>query len=776
MSDSEASSGRYVQQHRGTSDDYSAYYAGMDQSMQQKVALTTAYFPTRGTLADMGCGSGSGSFDLACLYPGLQVVGVDVAQASIAYAAAHYQRANLSYRLGDIAQPIFPPDSLDGVLNSSVFHHLTSFNDFSLAPVHAALAHQAQALRDGGTLIIRDFVIPRGPHEVLLDLPTARPKAPPDGPLIGVHALPSAQLFEHFCATWRSSVNPQGPVPYHALLDTRPGWRRYRVSLRAATEFILRKDYRTDWEAECKEEYTYLSQDGFEAALRSLGLRVVISQELHNPWIVENRFLGQFFLYDLHEQPLPFPPTNYLIVGEKVRRHEGVSFCMALSSLDDNLPQKTPPSPPPFLQRSLHEHVQTGQVLELVERPHPVVDLVPWMRARGQILVFGRKGFPRPLIAAAAQQPGDLASPNLDGAEAAGYLTEPVSAMSAHPVFDLAAAQAVLRRRSDLQAQWVADCQPGLAYFTSPGGLNERVRSYLLELALPPGDLDQDGLPEQAGDAPNHTPFASAGTVRPIVARQLLRAAQVGGLLDARLELNTYHLFARLGESCGPWIGTAVLLREQPPLPTPLSVEELFAHCAQPVPASYRPPSAAPPGNFLRLLRAHIVEKTPQGQPLRHADLDLALPAKLSSNTVSVLPVLRTPQGDFVGLELRDLPAVQAQRGQGRLLTCPAWRLPRTVRGLEPAEAWLCQQLLVMFRLRALRTFRLGGKYYPAAGATPEVVYPLAVEVDVKSAQHSTLSFVSLDALIAQRPQLEDGHLLIAASRLWHALRPASAP
>lgn len=66
--DNTSQSGRYEKQHRGTQEAYEAYFAGMDASVQQKVALTTAHFPTRGRVADMGCGSGRGTYDLACLY------------------------------------------------------------------------------------------------------------------------------------------------------------------------------------------------------------------------------------------------------------------------------------------------------------------------------------------------------------------------------------------------------------------------------------------------------------------------------------------------------------------------------------------------------------------------------------------------------------------------------------------------------------------------------------------------------------------------------------
>ena len=263
-----AGSAVYGGQARGGTDAYAAYYAGMDKSMQQKVALTTAFFPVHGVLADLGCGSGAGSYDLASLHSGLHVIGVDVAAESVAYAAGRYQRPNLEYRLGDIAEPLFPHASLDGVLCSSVWHHLTSFNGFVLTQVRRCLAHQTAALRPGGVLIVRDFVVPRGPEEVLLDVPerdgTNDPFTPGDSTNSGnsensgeVSGLSTAALLERFAATWRSSQNPDRPLPLGRLGAVRPGWRRYRLSHRAAAEFVLHKDYRTHWAAECREEYTF---------------------------------------------------------------------------------------------------------------------------------------------------------------------------------------------------------------------------------------------------------------------------------------------------------------------------------------------------------------------------------------------------------------------------------------------------------------------------------------------------------------------------------------
>ena len=241
--------------------------------MQQKVALTTAHFPVRGRIADMGSGSGRGTFDLASLYDGLELVGVDVNPISVERAHEKFQRSNLSYVVGDISQMVFPANSLDGILDSSVLHHVTSFNNFDVNRVLTTLDNQVAQLKPGGVIIIRDFVIPDGPEQVFLDLP-----------------LTTAALFEIFARDWRSSVNPDGPVPFEKLGSPREGFVRFRVTLRAAAEFVLRKDYRADWDTEVLEEYTYLSQAQFEAAFRARGLRVVTSRPLWNPWIVQESF------------------------------------------------------------------------------------------------------------------------------------------------------------------------------------------------------------------------------------------------------------------------------------------------------------------------------------------------------------------------------------------------------------------------------------------------------------------------------------------------------
>jgi hypothetical protein len=730
-------SGRYEKQHRGTQADYEAYFAGMDASVQQKVALTTAYFPVRGRIADMGSGSGRGTYELACLYGGLELVGVDINPVSVERAARQFRRPNLSYAVGDISEKVFPAESLDGILNSSVLHHVTSFNDFDVNRVLAALESQIAQLKTGGVIIIRDFVIPDGPKLVYLDLPET------DGSEGGgVGGLSSAALFELFARDWRSSLNRDAPVPFDRIESPRRGFVRYEVGLRAAAEFVLRKDYRADWQTEILEEYTYLSQAQFEEAFRSRGLRVVTSRPIWNPWIVRNRFEGKFYLSDPGGSPLPFPPTNYLIVGEKVGAGAGVELFEQRSRAV---------SAPKFLSLKGFRHEASGRVMELVERPHQTLDVLPWFERAGQVFIFAKKDFPRPIVNARAGRP------RLDLATNSGYITEPISAIVNSEGEGDEEVYSVLRERAGFAAEDIVNVGGRFFYYTSPGGVNELVISRLAEV-----------LPRPAAFSfPNYTPFADAGTVREMDATQVLRACHVGGMFDARLEINIYRLLRQLGRKYGPWIGSPVDLSVRPwaaALPEPASV------VVPPARAAFAQPAPLPRPQFLSLREGIFVERGGDGRTLAEARFEYVRPKRLSSNTLVALPVMKTEAGVFVGVEHRDLPAVQSLGGGSTITTAPAWRMPRTVTHQADIPQFLTGALERDFNLRVRRAWELGGPYFPTPGVTPEVVYLFAVEADSGDDVDPALRFVRLSELTDKPYLLRDAHLLIATHRLAHAL------
>ncbi|QRN96326.1 methyltransferase domain-containing protein [Archangium violaceum] len=724
----------YAAQHRGNADHYATYFAGMDASMQQKVALTTAHFPTRGRVADMGSGSGRGTHDLACLYSGLELVGVDINPVSVKMAAESYQRSNLRFVVGDIADPVFPPESLDGVLDSSVLHHVTSFNSFSLARLEECLDNQVRALRTGGVIIIRDFLIPDGPSEVFLDLPTT------DGAAEGlVPELSTAALFERFARGFRCSVNRDGPVPHTRLVSPHAGHVRYRLALRAANEFILRKDYRTDWDVELLEEYTYFSQSQFESAFRRRGLRILSSMPIRNPWIIANRYEGRFHLSDVDGRPLPFPATNYLIVGEKVPPGAGVELREERSE---------PLATPRFLSLSAWRHEESGRVWELVERPGRTLDLLPWFRQDGQVFVLAKKGFPRPIVNACADHP------NLGGAALSGYITEPLAAITHAGEPPDKAITRILHERAGLPADSIRALGEPLRYFTSPGGVSERVSAYLVEVA------PSSGLP-----VPDYSPFTSSGSVRELDARQVLRACHVGGMVDARLELNIHRLLRHLGTSPGPWIGASIQLAEQSG--GPAWAEDALAPARH---VGFSPHEEGAIG-YLDLCTGTFSERDAEGRVLASVPREYLVPrGEVSRNTTVALPVVRTREGIRVGIEHRELPVVQHFTGSARIAVSPAWRLPRTLTHLGQVPSFIAERLREEFAVSVRHTWELGGSYHTTPGVTPELVWPFAVEVEAASAHDPRLHWMPLEVLISQLDGVQDAHLLVVAWRLAHAL------
>lgn len=737
---SDSSQTHYAKQDRGSRAAYEAYFAGMDSSVQQKIALTTAHFPARGRVADMGSGSGRGTFDLARLYEGLELIGVDINPAAVAYADEQYKSPNLRYTVGDISEMIFPENSLDGILDSSVLHHVTSFNDFDVGRVFATFDNQVAQLKTGGVIIIRDFVIPHGAEDVYLDLPES------DGANGGeVEDLSTAALFELFARSWRSSANRDAPVPFVRLESARTGFARYRVRLRAAAEFVLRKDYRADWETELLEEYTYLSQSEFEAEFRARGLRIVASMPIWNPWIVENRFENRFYLSDLNGNQLPFPPTNYLIVGEKVRAGAGVK-------LNERWAREI--ETPQFLNLTFHRHKESGRVYEIAERPNLTVDLLPWVESEGQIFVLAKKDFPRPIVNACSNHP------TLNSSSLSGYITEPISAIVASVEASDEIVRQILSERAGVTPDEIINLGEPFSYYTSPGGVNERVTARLVRVR--PRRRD-------AMSIANYTKFTDAGTVREMDAHQTLRACQVGGMFDARLEINIYRLLRSLRRSPGAWIGAPIQLTTQnAPASFNMSGNDALA---PPAHASFEICRDTRAPQFLSLREGVFVERDRDEQALAEAAFEYVVPRELSRNTIVALPVIKTATGIFVGIERRDLPAVQTFTGSSAIAVAPAWRLPLSIKHRMELKPYLAEALARDFGARSSgRSWEIGGSYFPTPGVTPEIVYPFVAEIESAVASHSDLRFIEINDLAANLHLIQDAHLLIAACRLAHAL------
>jgi ubiquinone/menaquinone biosynthesis C-methylase UbiE len=717
---------------RGSRSAYDRYLAGMDASMKQKVALTAAHLLCRGRIADMGMGSGAGSHALAALYPQLEVVGVDVDANMVALARERYVLPNLSFVTGDVAQPVFPEASLDGVFDSSVLHHVTTFGGYDHENATRALAVQARALKEHGVLVVRDFVEPPSAADVLLDLPSDDGA---DDPAAEPARASSAALFERFAREFRSLHATPG-FRFEAAPAPRAGWKRYRVAHKLAAEFLLRKDYRADWVAEVKEEYGYFTQARFEEVFAGLGLRVLASTPIRNPWIVRHRFDGKCALHDLAGRPLEVPATNVVVVGERVPAGEGVRFREAGAA-----------EPLGWLEASCWSDARGGPVRDLVRRPNLTVDVVPHFDAYGETFVVARTSYPRPVLGA------DTA---LDEARAVAYVAEPLVVVQA----DKPVAQTVeeaLSTAARVASEAVRRFRPGGTYYPSPGGLQEEVRAMLVE--IDPLFVEERGA--------NASGWSTAGRVRAIEAQQVLRAAQVGGLPDARLELNVYELLLQLGRTAGPWIGEAIALREGPAPAAATTMAELDARPRRRV--FTRAPREASTG-FLELRCTRYEELDARGEVVASQALEHVVPRPLSARTVVAAPLRLHGGAAWIGLDDDDLPAAQCFEGHSELLVAPAWRLPRTIASMTPARAWVRDRLEAEYGAKTGDAWELGGRWHPSPGATAEVVHAIALEVTEETAAPRRLRWVQLADAVAHRAAIRDGHLRTVTLRAAHGL------
>lgn len=725
----------YGEQGRGGLAAYERYLAGMGASMRQKVALTAAHLLCEGRIADMGMGSGQGSHALAALYPRLEVIGVDIDPTMVALARERYRLANLSFACGDIARPEFPAESLDGILDSSVLHHVTSYGGYRHANAAEALAAQVALLRPHGVLVVRDFVDP-GSGPVLLDLPGDDGDSSGD-PL----QCSTAALLERFSREFRLlSAQPGFPLeavgPSEGLPPPPSGWRRYRLAHKHAAEFVLRKDYRRDWASEVKEEYTYFTQSQFEATIARLGLRMLASTPLRNPWIVRHRFEGKFLLRDERGAPIEAPATNYVIVGEKVPAHEGVAF------------QRDGQAPPcGFLRLEHHRHRSSRKVFDLAARPHPTIDVIPFFEQAGRVYLLARTSYPRPILHGHA---------SLDGASPPGYVAEPLNVLQT----ELPTGATVERAlgESGIRSGQIRRMLSGTTYYPSPGGIMEEVRSVLVEI-----EPVFANAPIQGASA-----FSTSGRLRAIEACQLLRAAQVGGLPDARLELNTYELLLRLGRPLGPWIGGELSLEAD--FQGAFALDRSSWEVLPPRVSRRVFESATDSAGFLHLDAADYQELSATGQVLFQQTLESVRPVSLSGNTVAVAPLARAGDDVVMGVDEDDLPAAQAFSGNSDLLVAPAWRLPHEVRSVSNARDWIASRLAGEYGVSVGSVGELGGPYRPSAGLTPETVFPLAVEVLSVGSGSRALTWIPLRTLVSQRAAIPDGHLRVLSLRAAHAV------
>ena len=104
------------------------------------------------------------------------------------------------------------------------------------------------------------------------------------------------------------------------------------------------------------------------------------------------------------------------------------------------------------------------------------------------------------------------------------------------------------------------------------------------------------------------------------------------------------------------------------------------------------------------------------------------------------------------------------------LVVAPGWRVPFELTTQWELPTFIEANLNREFGVTSKTIQELGGPYFPTPGATPEIVYPFAVELSADSIAESSLQLVAIGEFLNQLESIEDAHLLIVGLRLAHAL------
>jgi ubiquinone/menaquinone biosynthesis C-methylase UbiE len=706
----------YTGQDRGNKKNYQQYLEAMDVISVEKVASASVFFESQedNTIVDIGMASGMSTAILAKLFPQMQIIGVDINPKMVQIAQDTYNYPNLSFREDDGEKlRTFSENSVNGFFNCSAIHHITSYNGYDTNRALNTLRRQVELLKDKGVLVIRDFIKPEE-QEVIIELSTIdKPSRPND-----------AELFIQFAQTARSlaSANERG-FPIKGINTVKKDIRRFQAFYTDVVEFIRRKDYYANWDIELQEEYGYFTQEDFEEIFRELGLRIILSSPIYNQWIINNRYKNQFAIYDLSGKEIGFPPTNYLIAGEKIYGGKQVQLIRHLPVREDS-----------FLHFSSYQNLKTKKIYDVVERPNNVLDIIPFYRHENGFTILAKHGYPRPLANVKTD------SFILDNKHYSGYIPEGITIGEAENIDD------ILNKRFGISKDHYINIFQSLNYYTSPGGINEKVVSKFIELTKP--------ISVNKVSSKSFSGFKESGYIHEYDAAQLLNTAQTGALVEARLELNVYNLFFKQNIPLPKWLGEKMKIRFDRFI-KPTSFSELLSLHTQDYEKSEKQ------AGFLTTRRAYFSE---MGIENSNAIFEYVYPSTVSSNTLVTLPVFKKDGQIYVGLEVQSLPVPQLHSESSTIITAPAKRLPKEVHNIHDLEEYITNMRIGKGKIE--RYSKLGEKYFSSVGITTEQVYPYLVCLD---RDDKSLKWANLSDLYQNMDKIEDAHLLICLCRLIHA-------
>ena len=728
-------------------------FAQLKDFQRQRIAVASIQVPLLDrpvlSLSDSGDGMLLGS-----VRPDLFVH--DVAPGAEAKAAGGEKLTNVERHNPDLSFiEGLNPRSLGSVYISSQIDQLAEWGAGSPAEnIRRSLSLLTSLLQTGGKLIMRTPLAPDTDERVEFHVRSDDGASSGTDPSI----LSSAALFLDFL----EANNIPDEVVDRDLGLAYEGHSHFSCPMSLVHRFLIAEEWRKDWARERSRNVTPLSRTELEDSLRCQNLRIIQSRPEYDHAKM-SRWGGKFIITDADGIRLPFPPSGYHVVGERVSGTGGVKL--------EAFREPVVAEEPSFLTASCYSardvsQSQEPEVVEQISTPGITYDLFPVVTdpANHRHAFYCKAGAPRPV--------STMGSRPLDGLYHTGYRIEELAAVLKEDLFDdphkiISDLIETLDVRGGIRPGRLKGIHASQEYLTDPTMVGELVRSVFFEV--------RPGVPLLHPRKRDYSGFRNSGVVPLIEGTQILRACQTGGMTDARLERAVYHHLLRENAPIGPWAGPKLNLTAQkmPEDFEAADVAELLRRNNQVV--YHKLPETSL--RFVEVRQGDFVEKDGRGRIVggKTVSLEYALPSSesgMSTNALSFLPVMKLRRDDeisyYAGIQLRDMPAAQVHFQNSTVATVPFIRIPGDVATLEDAQAYGLDALHRYFNLRRGYIWSLS-PYHPTPGMTPDLVYPHIVEVDARFAgEAEDISWVPLDELLDMDTSVRCGQLLTLAYRFRH--------
>ncbi len=654
-------------------------------------------------IADMGCGSGAVTYAMAALNPRQHFIGVTPQPETFALAQEKYDLPNLEYRLGDVRDVMFEENSLDAIINSFMLHEVYSAAGCNDWAVIETLEAQLRQLKKGGQLFLRDHVMPSEDF-VLMEMP--------DVPSRGdsIMEMSEADLLIHYAeeARTRHASNYRGF--YLEELPARfPHTRLFRVPAKWAHEFILRKDDRDIWEEELYKEYTFFTEREFRWTMRGMGARVLYSAPHWDEQIVRKRFDKKFRLFDEHGNSLGSPPTSFIALFQKVGDNKSLV-------LQERKPVRGKKENQNLRLMTMRDEVD-GTIVDVVSRGLEVTEVIPYrITEDGHLNVFVHEGLPRGLVNA-VQRSGV----NIDRKKWSGHMIEAIAVPQEilHGVMphDIARLKTFGHDYLGLQPTGFSTLENGPGFYPAPDCVDERIETKYMRVEKPAGQIKPlQPLDEIKG-------FSTQGFFREIDAQEILNAIGVGLIPSSRLELQILALFEKLEMPYDSWADCPLVLEEaefEEKTSYRKIIEKLNAK-------DDRFKEIKGTAGQLRTVNSVFVDEGRIGgglTGLASRTMEFVVHEEKTQNIAVVLPLARSINGEVMaGICEQYLPVPQRYKGNGYVVSCPSFSLPKEITNMELAQKYIAEKFEVPIECVA----RMGESFFSHIGVMPQRIYPFAV-------------------------------------------------